>query len=517
MLLSNSAMWDSLLLVNAKIFGDASAMKNCIFNTGRRMEYYIALAIFNFPNYNFIFKLLSFLLIWGISVVCFFLLDVLINISSSKKLVIVICGLCIPIYSLWFELIMFSYTLCLFLFLSAILLYLKSQKSNSIIKKIVGLSISAFLLFWSFEIQSFYVFSYAFLFALFLAEYPTNKKFIHAVFSFLTQHFILILVPIISFWLWGKLFPITGMAKVSGYNQISFSVQNLMYHFGFSCYKIFVMLPMLLSKLAWYNPFTTFFSVLTSGTAAYFFFHKIITTEKMMKPETEQKSFNFWVICVIALVFFVAALLPYNLVGKDYGALNRNCRNGLLTGFGIVLFIVFAILHWVKQPRYQTVLFSLLFICFATGSNLSYMYWQSYFVRFQKTEQLLAQNCSTFKTNYLIITEQVNNPMYQYFVNYEYNYMCKEACGSEKFLAMDEHSGWAKKIDTFLIQTTTYRKIFMFSEFDNKVDSPIHITLISPPNELFNAEKNVWHYWMNGCNAADYNLKMNFNSVGMVR
>jgi hypothetical protein len=49
----------------------------------------------------------------------------------------------------------------------------------------------------------------------------------------------------------------------------------------------------------------------------------------------------------------------------------------------------------------------------------------------------------------------------------------------------------------------------MFNEFDNKIESPIYITLISPPNELFMAEKNVWQYWMNGCDAKDYNLKMN--------
>jgi hypothetical protein len=66
-------------------------------------------------------------------------------------------------------------------------------------------------------------------------------------------------------------------------------------------------------------------------------------------------------------------------------------------------------------------------------------------------------------------------------------------------------------VDTFLANSTTYRKIFMFNQFNNKVDSAVHITLVSPPNELFTAEKNVWHYWMNSCNAADYNLKMVIN------
>jgi hypothetical protein len=73
----------------------------------------------------------------------------------------------------------------------------------------------------------------------------------------------------------------------------------------------------------------------------------------------------------------------------------------------------------------------------ATGSNLSYMYWQNYFIRFQKTEQLFSTNIKNFKSDYLIIKEQVNNPMHQYFVFYEYNYMCKEACGTEKYLALE--------------------------------------------------------------------------------
>jgi membrane protein implicated in regulation of membrane protease activity len=441
------------------------------------------------------------------------------------------------------------------LFFSAILLYLKTYSSPSIIKKCCSFLVVAVLLFWSFEIQSFYVFIYAVLFALFVKDLTPNpsstergriqttaprfvssqivnndvskdtnlggiQQFIVHVFAFFKQHFFIILFPMFSFWLWNKLFPISGMAKIYGYNQISFSVGNMLYHFGFSCFKLFVMLPYLLAQLAIHNPITTAVSVLVSVIAAWYFF-KDFNLKNMVSVSTNlgdltpnpspaergRIQMKFWVIALISIVFFVAAFLPYNMVGKDYGALNRNCRNGLLAGFGIVIFIVLSIHHFIKKEKYQQWIFTALFVMFALGSNLSYMFWQNYFVRFQKTEQLFAEHLNKVKTDYLIVHEDCKNPMHQYFVYYEYNFMCKEACGTEKYLALDKHSGWDTKIDTFIRNTELYKPIFMFSKFNNKVDSVTQIHLVSPPNILFDAEKNVWHYWMNGCNANDYPMQ----------
>ena len=66
LLVNNSSTWDSLLLTNAYDFHNNEAMKNCIFNTGRRIEYFIALLIFHFPCWLMLLKALSFMLLVGI-------------------------------------------------------------------------------------------------------------------------------------------------------------------------------------------------------------------------------------------------------------------------------------------------------------------------------------------------------------------------------------------------------------------------------------------------------------------
>ncbi|MFM2225543.1 MAG: hypothetical protein RJA07_1745 [Bacteroidota bacterium] len=563
LLTNNGAMWDSLLLVNAKQFGYNSAMKNCIFNTGRRMEYYIALFVFHFPNYVLAMKIISFLMIWFCSIAIYKISNFFFSNNFFVNFGIATLSISFPIYSLWFEPIMFSYTFCMLLFFSAILLYLNTYSSPSVIKKSISFLVVAVLLFWSFEIQSFYVFIYAVLFALFVKEYSKTLRFVSSltvhnkvsedtnlgdrivhdvskgtnlgsekkgaipifimnVVAFCKQHFFIILFPIFSFWLWNKLFPISGMAKIYGYNQISFSIKGMVYHFAFSCFKLFVMLPYLLTQLAFHNPITSIISIAVSVLAAWYFFKNIdsknmvsgytIHGDKDLTPNSsptakEGIQMKFWVIALVSIVFFVAAFLPYNMVGKDYGALNRNCRNGLLAGFGIVIFLVLSIHHLIKKEKYRQWIFTVLFVLFALGSNLSYLFWQNYFVRFQKTEQLFTEHLSAIKTNYMVIHEDCKNPMHQYFVFYEYNFMCKEACGSEKYLALDKHSGWDTKIDTFIKNTELYKPIFMFSKFNNKVDSVTQIHLVSPPNILFDAEKNVWHYWMNNCNAKDYPMQ----------
>jgi hypothetical protein len=140
------------------------------------------------------------------------------------------------------------------------------------------------------------------------------------------------------------------------------------------------------------------------------------------------------------------------------------------------------------------------------------MFWQNYFIRFQKAEQLFAANISNFKSNYLIVKEDVNNPMHQQFTSYEMNFMLKKITGHEKFMTMEFNSNWKSKPDSFLKITTPYRKVFMYHEFDNKIDSPTIITLKSAPDAMLNAEKQVWQYWMSNSNAEKYPMKLTFTN-----
>ncbi len=566
LLVNNSSSWDSLLLTNAYDFGNNEAMKNCIFNTGRRTEYFIALLIFHFPYWVMLLKVLSFALLVGIQYFIYKILETIFDDNHEFNLLLSICIINFPLYVLWLEPIMFSYTICEFLFFAAIYFYFRqtfavvhiTTKHPLFLQKAISFIPIAFLLFWSFEVQSFYVFIYAFLLVLFFRQYQKNiatkaqshqeinqpnKKplsfcafvanpFWSNVIRFIKQHYLLILFPIFSFWLWNKLFPINGMAKVIGYNQINLSIKSMAYHFAFSNFKLLIALPYLLLQMAFHNPITTVVSCVGAFIVFRVVFRKTFNpfaawrdknnlTAKEIQHKDDSITIHpssfiihrlpLWLILSISLVFLITALLPYNVVGKDYGALNRNCRNGLLAGFSIVFLIVMLIEKYVASNRLRFYLFAALFALFAIGSNLSYMYWQAYYVRFQKTQELFAANVSRFKSNYIIVTESGNNPMHQHFTSYEMNFMLKEKVRSEQFLTMESTSNWANKPNSFLKITQGYRRIFMYNDFNNKTDSAVQITLQSTPNAMFDAERIVWNYWMNGCDAKDYPMQLTIN------
>ncbi len=499
-------------------------MKNCIFNTGRRIEYFIAMLVFHFPCWLMLLKTLSWLMLVCIQYFIFKILQHVFYENTMLNLLLSIFIINFPLYVLWLEPIMFSYTFCEFLFFAAISFYFQQTTVvKSFPKKIIAFLPIALLLFFSFEIQSFYVFTYSFLLVLFVRQYDRLQSFLGNVIRFTQQHFLLLLFPIFSFLLWNKLFPINGMAKSIGYNQINLSLHSLAYHFAFSNFKLFIALPYLLAQLAIHNPFTTIISGVVGFVVFSILFKKTFpfaawraknnfnakNAEEIQRKERKADSFivhrfPLWLILLIAAVFLIAALLPYSIVGKDYGALNRNCRNGLLAGFGIVFLVVMLIEKYVRSHRARFYLYASIFSIFSIGSNLSYIYWQAYYVRFQKAQQLFAENVSNFKSDYLVVTESGNNPMHQHFTSYEMNFMLKETVRSERFLTMESTSIWANQPDSFLTTTQGYRRIFMYNDFNNKTDAAVHITLQSAPNAMIDVEKIVWQYWINGCDAKDY-------------
>ena len=518
LLINNEVSWDSLMMLNAKNYNNMDVFKMAIFNTGRRIVYYFWIVFLKFPHPFLLIKFFSLILIWSITILIYYIADFFFPKQYLQNIFIAVLSQSIPVFFMAHDPISSIYILTSNLFFSALLIYLKFHQQRFGIKKIAAYVLVCMLLFFSFEIQSFYVFIYAILFALFVKEYQltqhTNNREVVAVFftniwQFLKQHGGLVLFPVFSFWLWNKLFPISGMARVYGNNQISFSVGNMLYHLAFSAYKIFIALPMLLVQLAMHNPITIIISVVVAGIVSRYFLGQPNRFTSFISDDDEstQQPLPFWLIALIGVVFFVAALLPYSMVSKDYGALNRNCRNGLLVGFGLVIFLVLAIHRLIKQSQHQRWAYITLFVLFAAGSNVSYIYWQAYYVRFQKAEQLIQQHLATVPSTYLVMHEEVKNPMFQYFTFYEFNFMCKEACGVEKYLAVDAYTKWDKQIDVFIKNTELYKPIFMFSKFNNKTDSASHIHLVSPKNTLFDAEKIVWHYWQNNCQANDYPMQ----------
>jgi hypothetical protein len=100
--------------------------------------------------------------------------------------------------------------------------------------------------------------------------------------------------------------------------------------------------------------------------------------------------------------------------------------------------------------------------------------------------------------------------MHQYFTFYEYNFLFKKIVGAETYLAMDAHSGKQLAIAKFLNESKSYRKIFMFDQFNNTINTPCHITLYSDKNCLLEPEKFVWKYWLNGYNAVAYPMQLKF-------
>jgi hypothetical protein len=504
LLLNDSSSWDSLLLTNAFEFKDATALRDCIFNTGRRTEYFIALFLFQIPHWVLFIKITSFLLLWYISYVVYLLLRHLwTNISTLEALLLTTLMVNAPFYVLWFEPIMYSYTICEAVFFTACLWYFHISRKGPSIAYYLQLIGIAVLFFWSFEIQSFFVFAYTFLFLLFLKDWNKAGGFWYNVWNFVTSHWAIIAVPVVSFVLWQHWFPITGMVKEYGYNQISLSPKDLAYHFGFSLYKMGVALPKMLMEMAIYNPISTVLFVASSAFGFYIVFAKLNTSPS-------ERPWSWKIFALIAGVLIVTALLPYNMVGKDYGALNRNCRNGLLVGFGIAFLLTYIILFAVKNNKLRYSLLGLLFILFAYGTQMNYLFWQAHYIRFQKQAALFKENTSRFPSDYLVVTEEGKNPMFQYYTYYEFNYMLKKACnGQERFLAFDHYTKWEDNPKEFMKRTPHYRAISMFSDFNNDFTNPVHVHFVPQDDKvLLRFEKIVWNYWSKNKDANVYPMQL---------
>ncbi|MEY2898558.1 MAG: hypothetical protein RL138_611, partial [Bacteroidota bacterium] len=128
-------------------------MRDCIFNTGRRTEYFIALFLFQMPHWLLFVKATSFLLLWYINYIVYLLLRHLWSgISTSEAVLITALMVNAPFYVLWFEPIMYSYTICEAVFFSACLWYYHLSKKTPSLSYYAQLSAIAILFFWSFEI-----------------------------------------------------------------------------------------------------------------------------------------------------------------------------------------------------------------------------------------------------------------------------------------------------------------------------------------------------------------------------
>lgn len=504
LLLNDSSSWDSLLLTNAFEFKDPTAMRDCIFNTGRRTEYFIALFLFHIPYWVLFVKISSFLLLWYINYIVYLLLRHLWSgISTLEAVLLTALMVNAPFYVLWFEPIMYSYTICEAVFFTACLWYYHSSRKAPSIAYYAQLAAIALLFFWSFEIQSFFVFAYTFFFLLFVRDWNKAGGFWYNVWNFITTHIYMLAVPVVSFILWQKWFPITGMVKEYGYNQISLSPKNLAYHFGFSLYKMGIALPKIAAQMAIYNPISTLVFVVLSGVVFYLMFAPL-------KTASTPRPWSWKIFSLVAAVLLISALLPYNMVGKDFGAFNRNCRNGLLVGFGVAFILYYVLAYAIKNDKLRYSLLGLLFVLFAYGTQMNYLFWQAHYIRFQKQMSLFKDNKEQFPSDYLIITEEGTNPMFQYYTYYEFNYMLKKACnGQERYLAFDHYTKWEDNPKEFMKRTTHYRAISMFTAFNNDFSTPVKVHFVPQDEQvLLRFEKIVWKYWRNGKDASVYPMQL---------
>jgi len=506
LLVINSISWDSLIQLNAKLYGDYEPMRMCIFNTGRRMGYYISVFIFQLP-YSFVWlKLLTVIALGASTLLLFKIYSYFFEDKPLLNWFITSITVCLPIYTLAFEPIAITYTLASFLFLLACYLYLYQYPLKLSVKKMVLLSLISVIYFWSYEIQSFYLYTYLFLLAIVLKSYNKKVNYARNIIASIKSNSWLILLPVICFFLWKVFFPISGDAKAWGYNQINFSIASFFYHFGFTLYKLLIALPWLLTQLVFHNFISSALLFIATFIALLFIKKNI---ENVSTPFSITKQ-QFIVITVFAFLLFFVSILPYSLVGKDYGALNRNNRNGLLLCYPIGLLIGTLLFYFIKEKKLLLWIGTFLITISIVSTNLSYLYWQGVYIRFQKVELLLKENLSSIRSKYVIVKEETNNPMHQYFTFYEYNFLFKKIVGAETYLAMDAHSGKQLAIAKFLIESKSYRKIFMFNEFNNHINTPSQITLYSEKNCLLEPEKFVWKYWLNGYQAVAYPMQLKF-------
>lgn len=174
----------------------------------------------------FILRLINFIIIWLLSVSFHDVLRILRPNLARENLWIAALATALPGYMVHFMISFLFYPLGVLLFLVALSLALRAEKTESLIRRRVLLTLSAVLTFYSFHFGALLVAYMLFVSAHFWVRWRGQEiSFFQAILDYTSSRYVFLLLP---FWFWGlrQVFGIV-MPAWAQYNQPSLDVEMI--------------------------------------------------------------------------------------------------------------------------------------------------------------------------------------------------------------------------------------------------------------------------------------------------
>lgn len=418
MLFINGAFWDGIQVTEMIRDDEWDLMQFFFAEHGNPIGISLHAIFFLFDPPNFGYKLLSFacVLITPLLIRRFLLKIEGLKWTDQEATLISIFAVSFPMFSVYFEVIMFPYLICTVFFWWGNLLLSKFyfNKGSVDIKTWI---LALFLILMSFNIASFVVIFAAFigLITIIRQDSPPIK------FQF-TWKYLPLLSLVAIYFIYSKVFPPQGIYE--NYNQYGgFSISKfLIAHYGLVYNTIIGQL--LIYKEVLVNHFLL---VIAMIIPMYFLIKSLFKNAK--------NPFNIWLLVVGILIFLVGAF-PYILVGKTPGGIGWNSRHALL--LLLPAGIIYIALIRILPSLFQVILTSVLLSIFCAFHIDNYLAWQARSVKdLSLIENLKSQYPTNDNYDILLVKDdnsKVKNEGYRY---YEYSVYFKRTWGNEKTVGFD--------------------------------------------------------------------------------
>ncbi len=427
LLLSRCVLWDSVPIVHAldEQHDEASVLK-LFTDAGSPPAGWLHIGLARLTNYVVGGKFVVFACILGIAVGVFQLALAARQLSRTEAFFIAILSVAYPFYSLWQELIMLPYAVCILFFVAAAVLYLRRVVDTTRPHWISAL-LAVGLFCVSFTIQSLLVLFYAlFVYYYIVFDGSWSRS---SVVAFLKRHGLLLLLPIVAFAGKSRLFPQDG--RYTEYNQVKMSISNLVK--GVVVNPKRIVLDPLVDFVRWGANQPWFFLecfavALVSGVLVLWYGRRLPTVPMAFARCAKLLGF--------AALMFLAGIFAYSAVEKYPTYDHFECRHGILASFAVALGLVVLLRFICRRDGVYRVAVGLVIVVCATLQLRNYILWEN---RFNKGELLVEKlrELPEPDTDFIALDDQTHLGMSELWRGYDVNWLLMHAWGHERHFGFD--------------------------------------------------------------------------------
>ncbi len=466
--------WDDWVLIGI----DPELVRDDFFRNGRPFFGLLHEALLHLPFTIFVYKILIFTGYFIASIQFYKILQKIKYFTEKDALLLCLLFTVLPYNAAQYSIVIIQYVVCLVLFFTALLLWLKNEPKPyhrviMFICFVLSMYIEAFLFLLVFLILLFEFFK--------IKTVKKNFEIIGAVILFIFLRYVV--HP-----------PQDIYASLNSIqlNRLLLSPLYLIQSFKLNFVAVF---SESLSKIIRYS---TVISALFSLPFIWF----IITNYSHIKDIKTDKSILYKTLLGFALFF--CAVFPFIVVGKLPSNLDWQTRSQFLLPIGASLLIYFGIYLIFKNYIQRWVLFFIIYI----SVHLNVIYGFEYFFDYLKQESLILQfqknelikNSSTFVVDDL--SENLNARSRTYRL-YEYTGLFKVAFNDEKRLAYRiKEVPSQKDIEFGYMKEFNNLKDYIWSEPTLKIKI---LKGETNPRALEDGLQLIWSYFLHSLNLLDAN------------